>query len=86
MFVLFANSEMLFATNYYPLFSIYHIHAIIYCVLSQPCVYVSVHNRNVRALHGADDFGGMWCGKDKTYCDNVSLIDSNSRHIVNIPM
>ena len=77
---------MLFATNYFPLFSIYHIHAMIYCVLSEPCVYLSVHTRNVRALNGADYFGVMWWGKDKTYCDNVLLINSNLFHIANIPM
>ena len=77
---------MLFATNCFPLFSIHDIHAMIYCVLSEPCVYLSVHTRSVWALDGVDYFGGMWWGTDKTYCDNVLLIDSNLFHIANIPM
>ena len=57
MFVLLTNSEMLFATIYLTLSSIYHIHGMIYCVLSEPCVYIRVHNRNMRALYAADDIG-----------------------------
>ena len=57
MFVLFANSIMLFATNYFTLSSIYHTHDIIYRVLSEPCVYISIHYRNVQGAAGADDFG-----------------------------
>ena len=50
MLVSFANSKMLFATNYLTLFSIYHIHGFSCRVLSKHCVYISGHNR-------ADDFG-----------------------------
>ena len=106
MLVLFANSNMLFAINYFTLFSIYHIHGMIYRVLSVPCVYVSCYYRNVQGPHGADDFGayaptsavhspgtglmppaplhttapvvGEWRGRDKTYFDYASLIDSDS--------
>ena len=56
-FVLFGNSEILFANLYFPLLSIYHLHDMIYCVLSEPCVYVSTHDRNVQAPQGADDIG-----------------------------
>ena len=48
MLVLSANSKILFVTNYLSLFIIYHIHGMIYRVLSAPCVYISVHNRNVQ--------------------------------------
>ena len=29
----------------------------IFCVLPAPCVYISVHYRNVQGAAGADDFG-----------------------------
>ena len=57
MFVLFANSKTLFAIFFYILFSIYHIHGMIYSVLSTPCVYISCYYANVHGLHGGDDFG-----------------------------
>ena len=48
MLGLFKNSNMLFAINYSTLFSIYHIHGMIYRVLSVPCVYISCYYRNVQ--------------------------------------
>ena len=56
-FVLFAKSKMLIATNYFKLSSIYHINGMIYRVLSEPCVYISLHYRNVQGACRADDIG-----------------------------
>ena len=50
-------NKILFAINYFSLSSMYHVHVMIYCVLFEPCVYISVQNRNVGALHQADDTG-----------------------------
>ena len=59
MFVLFANSKMLFATNYSTLFSIYHIHGMMYHILSEPFVYISCYvcDGNVGVLNRSGDFG-----------------------------
>ena len=57
MFVLFANSKMLFASNLFTLSSLYHIHSMIYRVPSEPHVYISVHYRNVQGAAQADDIG-----------------------------
>ena len=57
MFVELANSKILFAANCFQLFSIYHGYRMICRVLSEPCVYISSHYRNVQGAAGADDFG-----------------------------
>ena len=43
--------EILFANLYFLLSSSCHVHSKIYCVLSEPCVYISVHYINEQAPH-----------------------------------
>ena len=58
MFFLFANSKMIFAIIYCILSCIYHVPGMICRVLSEPCVYISLHYIEMyRAPYGADDFG-----------------------------
>ena len=57
MIMLLPNPKILFETNYFMLSIIYPVPGMIYRVLSAPCVYISVHYRNVQGPHGADDFG-----------------------------
>ena len=81
------NSKVLFATNYFTLSIIYHVPGMIYCVLSEPCVYISCYYGNVQGVAGADEFlvqptpydtagpvVGGWRGKEKPDFDDASLI------------
>ena len=63
MLLLFANSKILFAINYFTLSIIYHVPGMINHVLSEPCVYLSPHYRNV---HGVAQSKRLWYGRTKS--------------------